>query len=724
MADEPLYIAFVWHMHQPYYKNTLTGETSMPWVRLHAVKDYLDMALMLRDYPGVHQTFNMVPSLMEQIEDLSGPASRKDAAFQLSIKPAKELTEDDKQFILRNFFMANWDTMVKPFPRYYDLLMKRGRHFSREEAVAAAKRFTPQDFTDLQVLFNLCWIDPMFREKDAELAALLKKGKYFYEDDKILVLDKQLDIMREIIPTYRKLQEEGIIEVSVSPYFHPILPLLCDTDIAKISYPEIKLPKSTFRHPEDAKKQVESAVKYYGEKFGRPPRGMWPSEGSVSDQAIGIMGEAGIKWAATDEEVLFRSLQRQKNLESLYRPYSVETQGGPLSLIFRDRTLSDAIGFVYQSWPAESAAADFIGRLHSIKDKLPKPSGAPYLVPVILDGENAWEFYQNDGRDFLKCLYKGLQNDPKLRIVTVSEYLDQFPAQAMLEKIHPGSWINANFCIWIGHDEKNKAWEYLSETRDMLKDFESSQPDPAVLRDAWKEMFIAEGSDWNWWYGEDNSSANDDEFDRLFRMHLSNVYMLAGRTPPEYLSIPIRAKKARIAREPAGFMNPVLDGRDTNYFEWVNSGLVDVSKRGGTMYQSETILRQLYFGFNKNTLFFRFDLSHNNGDEKLGLGILLIDKGLKISIPSLSGKKPLEYTIYRLSGDDSWAAVKNCGTAAFDRILEIGINFSDIGASAGETINLLATIESSGAMIERCPEFGSIQITLPSADYESQQWNV
>ncbi|MFA4982514.1 MAG: glycoside hydrolase family 57 protein [Candidatus Omnitrophota bacterium] len=724
MADEPLYISFVWHMHQPYYKNTLTGETSMPWVRLHAVKDYLDMALMLRDYPGVHQTFNMVPSLMEQIEDLSSPGSRKDMAFQMSIKPAKELTEDDKQFILRNFFMANWDMMIKPFPRYYDLLMKRGRHFSQEEAVAAAKRFTIQDFTDLQVLFNLCWIDPMFREKDAELAALSKKGKYFNEDEKALVLNKQLDIMREIIPAYKKLQEEGIIEVSVSPYFHPILPLLCDTDIAKISYPEIKLPKSTFRHPEDAKKQVESAVKYYEEKFGRPPRGMWPSEGSVSDQAVGIIREAGIKWAATDEEVLFRSLQRQKNLESLYRPYNVETQNGPLSLIFRDRTLSDAIGFVYQSWPAENAAADFIGRLHSIKDKLPKPSGTPYLIPVILDGENAWEFYHNDGRDFLKCLYKGIQNDPKLRIVTVSEYLDQFPAQTRLDRVHPGSWINGNFCIWIGHDEKNKAWEYLSETRDMLKDFERSHPDPAALKDAWKEVFIAEGSDWNWWYGEDNSSANDDEFDRLFRMHLSNVYTLTGKTPPGYLSIPIRAKKARIAREPAGFMNPVLDGRDTNYFEWVNSGLIDVSKRGGTMYQSETILKQLYFGFNKDTLFFRFDLLHNNGDDNLGLSILLIDKGLKVSIPSLSGKKPLEYTIYRLSGDESWAAVKNCGTAAFDRILEIGIKFSDIGAAAGETVRLLAAIESSGAMIERCPEFGSIQITLPSADYESQQWNV
>ncbi|MFA5499703.1 MAG: glycoside hydrolase family 57 protein [Candidatus Omnitrophota bacterium] len=723
MAEDQLHIAFVWHMHQPYYRNPLTGEISMPWVRLHAVKDYLDMALMLRDHPGIHQTFNMVPSLLEQIEDLSSPGSRKDLPFELTMKPAKELTEADKLFILRNFFMANWDTMIKPFPRYYDLLVKRGKHFSRDEAAAAAKRFTPQDYTDLQVLFNLSWIDPFFREKDAELKALSKKGKYYTDEDKAVVLDKQMEIMRAIIPAYRKLQDEGIIEVSVSPYFHPILPLLCDTDIAKTSYPEIVLPKTTFRHPEDAKKQVESAVRYYEDRFGRPPRGMWPSEGSVSDQAVGIISEAGLKWAATDEEVLFRSLQRQRTPEALYRPYSANTQKEGLSLIFRDRTLSDAIGFVYQSWPPENAAADFIGKLHAIKDKLPR-SKTPYLVPVILDGENAWEFYPNDGRDFLRCLYRGIQNDPGLRTTTVSGYLEQFPAQSRLERIHPGSWINGNFNIWIGHEEKNKAWEYLFETREMLKDFEKTQPDQAALGNAWKEIFIAEGSDWNWWYGEDNSSANDDEFDRLFRMHLSNVYSFIGKTPPEYLSIPIRAKKARIAREPAGFMNPVIDGRDTNYFEWVNSGLVDVSKRGGTMHQSETILKQLYFGFNKDTLFFRFDLSQSNGNGALGLSILLINKGLKISVPALSNNMPLEYVISRLSDDESWSAVKKCCTSAFDRILEIAVKFDDIEAARGETLKLIATIDRSGAAIEHCPEFGAIQITLPSDDYESQQWNV
>jgi alpha-amylase/alpha-mannosidase (GH57 family) len=724
MSNEPLYVAFVWHMHQPFYKDPLNGETTMPWVRLHSVKDYLDMALMLKDFPGIHQTFNMVPSLMEQIEDISAEGSRKDLPFELSLKPAKELTDKEKAFILRNFFMANWDMMIKPFPRYYDLLAKRGMHFTQEGVSATVSRFTDQDYTDLQVLFNLSWIDPSFRNKDDELKSLSKKGHYFTEKDKQAVLDKQLEIMRSIIPSYKKLQEEGTIEVAVSPFYHPILPLLCDTDIARVSLPGITLPKTTFRHPEDAKKQIDTAVKFYEERFGRPPRGMWPSEGSVSDQAVELMIESGLKWAATDEEVLFRSLQRQKTPEALYRPYIVERGQGRMSLIFRDRGLSDAIGFVYQSWPAEAAAADFVCRLHSIREKLPD-SGRPYLVPIILDGENAWEFYRNDGIDFLTCLYKNLQNDQSLKAVTVSEYLDRFAPQDKLDRIHPGSWINGNFCIWIGHEEKNKAWEYLSEARDMLKDFEKTQPDPAILQKAWKEIYIAEGSDWNWWYGDDNSSANDDEFDRLFRMHLSNAYNIAGKKPPEYLMSPIRSKKTKIAREPAGYIRPDIDGRDSNYFEWINAGLIDVSKRGGTMHQSETILKRMYFGFNnEGTLYMRFDLSQNIAEDGMSLSVIFPEKGIKLTAPLIKDKKPNGYVIYKSSGENSWTKEKRCEGSAFEKILEIAVKFSDFGGIKGETVKILASVEQSGAEIERCPEFGFIQITLPSDNYESELWNV
>lgn len=713
-------------MHQPFYKNLISGETTMPWVRLHAVKDYLDMVKVLQDFPSLHQTFNLVPSLIEQIEDIANPNSKKDRPYELTLKKPKDLTEAEKLFILRNFFMANWDMMIKPFPRYYDLLMKRGKHFSPEEAHVAVKRFTAQEFLDLQLLFNLAWVDPVFRKKDDLLKELVKKGKYFSEEDKKLVLEKQIEIVRDIVPTYKSMQENGNIEISVSPFFHPILPILCNSDIAKVSYPEIKLPKINFRHPEDAKAQIELAVKFYAERFGRPPLGMWPSEGSVSEQAADLIAEAGIKWIATDEEILFRSIEKEKTQEALYRPYVLDRKHGELSLIFRDRALSDSIGFVYQSWTAENAAGDLISRLHAIREKLPKTK-TPYLVSIILDGENAWEFYPDDGRDFFTHLYKSIANDPSLKLVTISEYLNEFPPHMRLERLYPGSWINANFCIWIGHEEKNKAWEYLSETRSLLKDYEKQQPEPEILRKAWKEIYIAEGSDWNWWYGEDNSSANDEEFDRLFREHLATVYTLIGKKPPEYLSIPIKTKKAKIIREPYGFIKPVIDGRDTNYFEWINAGLIDTSKRGGTMHQSETVIKQIYFGFDKDTLYFRFDLpkNHENNDrEDLILNLLFLEKDIKIAVPVKRNDKNLEYTIFDKTKDEGWIEVKKEGAVSYDKIMELAVKFKDIKGGQGEVLKLLATIEISGALIERCPDSGAIQITLPGADYESQLWNV
>ena len=698
----------------------------MPWVRLHAVKDYLDMVEILQDFPNIRQTFNLVPSLIEQIEDMLDPDSKKDKSYELTLKKPADLTDQEKLFILRNFFMANWDMMIKPFPRFYDLLVKRGRHFSADEASSAAKRFTSQDFTDLQLLFNLAWIDPSFRDKDAHLKELSKKGKYFSEEDKKLVMEKQIEIMREIIPTYKNMQDSGNIEVSVSPFFHPILPLLCDSDVAKISYPEVRLPKINFRHPEDAKAQIEMAVKFYTERFGRPPRGMWPSEGSVSEQAADLIIEAGLKWVATDEEVLFRSLEREKTQETLYRPYILERKPGELSFIFRDRALSDSIGFVYQSWNAESAGGDLINRLHSIREKLPKTK-TPYLVSIILDGENAWEFYPDDGRDFLTNFYSRAANDPALKFVTVSEYLDEFPAQEKLNRLHPGSWINANFCIWIGHEEKNKAWEYLSETRSVLKDYEKQQPDPEVLRKAWKELYIAEGSDWNWWYGDDNSSANDEEFDRLFRSHLANVYTLIGKKPPEYLSIPIKIKKAKIVREPYGFIKPEIDGRDTNYFEWINAGLIDTSKRGGTMHQSETLIKQIYFGFDAETLYLRFDIPRNGESdqkEELSLNLLFLEKGIKIAVPLLRNGENRQYTILEETKDQAWVEAGKGGAAAYDKILELAITLKDIRAERGEVLKLTAAVETAEAVIERCPEYGAIEITLPGPDYESQTWTV
>ncbi|MEK6600110.1 MAG: glycoside hydrolase family 57, partial [Deltaproteobacteria bacterium] len=305
---KPLNIAFLWHMHQPLYKDPFTGEYILPWVRLHGTKDYYDMVAILERFPSLHQTFNIVPSLIEQINDYTDGAA-SDRFLSLTLKPAADLTRDDKRFIIRNFFLANWEHMIKPLPGYWELLKKRGFYHDEGEMDNALRYFSLQDFLDLQVLFNLAWIDPVIRENDGFLKGLAEKGRGFTEEEKGILAAKQKDIIKQILPKYREMEEKEIIEVTTSPYYHPILPLLCDSYSAKVAMPGIELPQKRFVCAEDAEYQVKSGIKLHEKTFGRKPKGMWPSEGSVSEAIIPIIANEGINWIATDEEILANSLK-------------------------------------------------------------------------------------------------------------------------------------------------------------------------------------------------------------------------------------------------------------------------------------------------------------------------------------------------------------------------------------------------------------------------------
>ena len=390
MKDRPLHIAFLWHMHQPYYLDPLSNKFVMPWVRLHGIKDYYDMVAILEDYPSIHQTINMVPSLIEQILKYTDSGA-DDEYMDLTLKPAADLTVQDKLFILQNFFFLQWDNMLFVYPRYRDLLEKRGYEPAPQALERACRRFTTQDFLDLQVWFNLSWFDPMFKESDPLLKHLLEKGRDFSEEEKGELIKRQIEVLRMIIPEYKKMMERGQIEVTTSPYYHPILPLLCDTEVARVALPGLMLPKKKFRHPEDAKTQIERAVSYHKEIFGVPPKGMWPSEGSVSEESLSLIAGAGIKWIATDEEILAKSLDIHLHRglsgddgipEALYKPYYVEKQGAKISMIFRDHQLSDLIGFVYSKWDSKKAVEDLIERLHQIRQAVSVHDG-DHLVSII-----------------------------------------------------------------------------------------------------------------------------------------------------------------------------------------------------------------------------------------------------------------------------------------------------------------------------------------------------
>ena len=725
--DKPLHIAFLWHMHQPYYKDNLTREVSLPWVRLHGIKDYLDMAQILEDFPHIHQTFNLVPSLLEQIREYTQNNGLEDKFFVISRKKSSQLKEEEKAFIILNFFMANWETMVKPYPRYYDLLIKRGELVAPAQISQIIKHFKEQDFLDLQVWFNLSWFDPIYKEKDAALKNLIQKGAYFSEEEKNIVLDKQLEILKQIIPYYKQAQDHGQIEITTSPYYHPILPLLCNQEVALEALPGLKLPKAKFKYPQDAQRQLEMAIENYQTNFGRKPRGLWPPEGAVSEGMLPLLIKNGLNWIATDEEALFRSIGKTRTEQLLYRPYSLKRPEGNLNIIFRDRTLSNLIGFVYANWPAAAAIEDFIKRLYEIKERL-KSAQENYLISIILDGENAWEYYPNDGRDFLLGLYQKLNEDKNFKLVTVSEFLMEFPAQDNIERLFAGSWINSNFAIWIGHPEKNTAWDYLTYARQDLVEFEQKNPEKkkeTSLKAAWQEIYIAQGSDWNWWYGPDHSSGGDEEFDRLFRKHLANVYTLIDQKIPDYLQQPIKVKGLIARVEPSALIKPTIDGRDTNYYEWLTAGHLDLARGGGTMHQSQNIISRIWYGFDLQNIYLRVDFnprfSHGPSREDLLLVFDFVSLNLKLEIPLFAAKITGRLLAKDIKGN--WQAVKEITSLSFDKILEIALGYSELKIKPKDKLDFFMTLESQGVSLERCPVRDLIRTKVPTSDYESSTWS-
>lgn len=711
-------------MHQPYYKDPFTGIYRLPWVRLHGTKDYLDMVEILDGFPEIRQTFNLVPSLLQQLIDyIENDAT--DIYLDLTLKKASELTDADKIFILENFFLANWDNMIRPFPKYYELLVKRGFSFIKGELIRAVKYFSENDFLDLQVLFNLSWIDPMFREKDPFLRELVKKGKDYTEEEKKLLIDKQFDILKRIIPKYKELNAKGQIELSASPFYHPILPLLWDTDSSKIAIPNIRLPKKRFSHPEDALKQIRDALDYFEKIFGYRPAGMWPSEGSVSEDILRAFSAEGIKWVATDEEVLARSLDKRLREPSgnliepsiLYRPYRF----ADVSIIFRDHNLSDLIGFVYSGWNPKNAADDLISRLLHIHSLLPK--NKPHLVSIILDGENAWEHYKKDGHDFFHYLYERLSGEKRLKTVTVSEYLKGYDAGEKLSRLHAGSWINANYSIWIGHEEDNLAWDYLSDTRDDLAILEKLHPDKPVA-EAWKALYVAEGSDWNWWYGDEHTTETQEEFDELFRLNLMNVYRAMGREIPPGLFVPVLREDRTISPEITirGFISPKIDGIVTSYYEWYQGAYLDVGKSGGSMHKAESLISHIYYGFNQDTLFLRVDprTSFNAFPPETVFSVNFTRPfPFRINITPKDSFVNAELFEKK---DETWVKIKDITEAAMQDILEIAIPFKDINAKEMDELNLFISAFRGEEQIERSPWRGYISITVPTPDFEAIMW--
>jgi alpha-amylase/alpha-mannosidase (GH57 family) len=600
-----IYLCFVWHMHQPVYKDLLTGEYQLPWTRMHALKDYYGMVNLLAEFPAVHQTFNLVPSMVEQIQEYASGAAA-DPFLRRALAPAESLSQPERDWILQYFFQIS-DRLLYRYPRYGHLF--NAWQASERDAVRARPLFGDQEIRDLQVLSQLSWFDEEFLANDPEVRALASKGSYYSLEDQALMGRKQIEILGHVVPAWREFAASGQIEISTTPFYHPILPLICDSDIAAVSHPGIPLP-ARFRYPEDAKWQLATARSFIEREFGQAPAGLWPSEGSVSDEVMDLAAESGFGWIASDNGVLARTLLQDATPDVTYRPYLWRQGTRSIHVLFRDHHLSDLIGFVYSRMNAAEAATHF---LHQIRMNCQPmlAEGRDVLVPIILDGENAWEHYHENGRPFLRELYGRISQDSSLLAVTVSEALARLESQP-LDHIFPGSWIDANFDVWIGAGEDNRAWEFLLHARQTYAAHADHVPEDR-RKLAHEELLIAEGSDWCWWYGPEHKSDNRDDFDRLYRGHLAGVYKALGEpVPPELHRSILNAGISEDYKHPAGHYR--------------------VDHRSGSMHGAGSGVQDLYYGTDGMNLYLRIHPA--NGADFAAIELRTPDRSLALNYVS------------------------------------------------------------------------------------------
>ncbi len=554
------------------------------------------MVKILSEFPEIRQTFNLVPSLLQQLKDYATGQAR-DRYLDVVSKEAESLTIAEKELLLSFAFRANEERLIQRYPRYAEL-WEEVRH-NNQIPGRTIRLLSPQMLRDLQVLSQLAWFDEEYLTLDAGIRALCVKGRDFSVQDQQLLFAKQDELLGKVLAAYSDAASRGQIEISTSPFYHPMLPLLCDSNVADVSHPYTALP-SSFQYPSDASAQMMEAKTYLEREFSLEIAGLWPPEGGVSDEVLARASQAGFQWIATDDGVLERTLGHHVTGDELYRPYLWQQGKQRIRVLFRDHQLCDLIGVVYARMDAQEAADHFIRELHRRCDPLLQ-SGHDAVVPIILDGENAWEHYIENGRPFLRALYRCIGNDAQVEAVTFTEALAN-TEPAPIQQIFPASWIDGSFDIWIGATEDNRAWEQLLRARRRFDQIAGR----ATLENknlAWQELMIAEGSDWCWWYGPEHSADSRGDFDQLFRNHLANVYRLLGDPVPAELNHSLLNVQEPQHRAPVRMIQPVIDGLQTSSAEWANAGKYRAAHSSGAMHSQRAPIQELRYGSDGQNLY-------------------------------------------------------------------------------------------------------------------------
>jgi alpha-amylase/alpha-mannosidase (GH57 family) len=723
-------VAFLWHQHQPYYFDDVAGDCPLPWARLRGARDCYGMARLLDERPEMRCAVNLTPCLLAQVRAYS-ERHASDRFLDASRLPADALTEADALFLLDHFFLASPEQQILPSPRYAELFRLRasGERSARE----ALRRFSRRDLRDLQVWFNLAWSHPLALEQDDVLRDLRARGADFTEDDKDALLDRHLDLLAQVVPLHRRLADAGQIELTTSPFHHPILPLLLDRGAAREAQPDVRLPRAGGGYSEDAAAHLRKALAEHQRAFGRAPVGLWPPEGAVSQAMLPLLAEHGFRWLATDEGLLSATTGgavgrddrgHVRDPARLYRPYRV---ADGLAILFRDHALSDRIALSCPAAGPGAAADDFVAQLRAIGGAVPGPG--PVLVTVVLDGETCWERSADGGVAFLRALYQRCTTTPGLRTVTPGDFLERHPPAETLPRLAAGSCIDRGFAAWIGGNEVNAAWDALDEARrhlltreqrwrgDLTPGPTGSLPDHLRrrLERAWEEVHVAEGSDWFWWFGDSRAGCPEDAlFDRLFRKHLQNVYLVLGDVPPPTLALPLRERGAGpVCSAPRALLDVKIDGR-AGFFEWVGAGRYACPEPRGT-------LREVFFGFDLNRLLVRIDCA---GPARQALATA---DALRLIFTDPPG---VEACLEAPARDGTSARLLRPGAApvpveaGVEAIAELAVPFDALGVPVGGAVRFAVVVGHDGRTVERAPREGVFSLTRPSADFERIMWAV
>ena len=556
MASKKLKVVLCWHMHQPHYRDGLDGQYRLPWVYLHAIKDYSDMAWHLENCPAAKVVVNFAPVLLEQLDDyekqmrdwLTQQQSMQDPLLNLLVgaTPIPDTTEQREELV-NVCQRAHAPTMIDVLPSFRTLLdMVKCNKDPATLDKQCLSYLTDQYFVDILMWYHLAWTGVSVRQSDPRVTQLMAKRRHFDEQDRRVLVEVMADCIASIIPRYRQLMEQGQIEISMTPYGHPIVPLLIDFNSMRDALPHEPMPASP-GYPdgyERARWHMEHGLSVFEHFFGRKPKGVWLSEGAVSSAAVGLLEEYGIQWTASGEGVWRHSCEAshidQHDLHSkkaLYQP--LQTGSQHCAMFFRDDGLSDMLGFQYKDWHPNDAANDFAHHMENIANFL-GDEVEDHVVSVILDGENAWEYYHDNASHFLNALYCALTEHPKVEMTTFASALEQQVHVRHLPVLKAGSWVYGSFSTWIGDVDKNRAWDLLVEAKQHFDEVMAQGVlDENQTQQAVEQLAVCEGSDWFWWFGDYNPTGSVKDFDRLYRRHLKRLYELLQRPAPASLDNPI-----------------------------------------------------------------------------------------------------------------------------------------------------------------------------------------